>query len=85
MVPSHDLQSRRFSLSFPEGEAVLDYEVSGRTVNFTHTLVPHELRGRGVAEALARAGLAWAKGEGLVIEADCSFVARLLERHPELR
>jgi predicted GNAT family acetyltransferase len=84
--PHHDEIAHRFTLAFPEGEARLDYErVAIQRVIFTHTFVPPSLRGRGAAEALVRSGLEWARTEGLSIESSCSYVARFLERHPELR
>lgn len=69
-------------LTFPEGDAVLDYERSGHTVIFTHTFVPPELRGRGAAEQLVKAALVWAGEHKLHVEATCSYVVRYLERHP---
>ncbi len=84
MKPHHDPAAHRFILAYPEGEASLDYEYNGdKQVVFTHTFVPSTLRGRGVAEALVRTGLAWAQSNRFVIEAGCSYVARFLERHPE--
>ena len=84
MNVQHDETARRFSLSAPEGEAVLDYEraADGRIV-FTHTFVPVALRGRRMGEPLARAALTWARENGLAVEIRCSYVARFLEKHPE--
>lgn len=60
-------------------EAVLDYRLlADGGINFYHTYVPETLRGQGVAEALVRAGLAWACKEGLRIEASCWYVQRFL-------
>jgi len=84
MEPIHDEAQRRFSLTLPEGEAVLDYERNGAVVTFTHTFVPGTLRGRGFAEILVRSGVGWARQNGLRIEATCSYVTTLLQRHPEL-
>lgn len=50
---------------------------------FTHTLVPPELRGRGVAEKLVRAALAEARARGCRVVPQCSYVARFIERHAE--
>ena len=84
MNPHHDQAARRFTLTFPEGEARLDYDrPTDKRVVFTHTFVPSTLRGRGLAEALVRCGLTWARSQGLVIETSCSYVAVFLERHPE--
>lgn len=62
--------------------AVCEYELSGRRMVFTHTLVPPELRGRGVAEQLVRAALADARAAGRQVVPACSYVARFIERHP---
>lgn len=48
------------------------------SVNFTHTFVPVEWRGQGIAERLVRHGLAWAKAEQLGCMASCSYVAKFL-------
>lgn len=62
-----------------DGNAVLDYRLlSGNSIDFCHTHVPGHLRGQGIAEALVRAGLAWARGEGLRIQASCWYVQRFL-------
>jgi len=80
MTPEHDSQQQRFSLSFPEGEAVLDYELRDQTVVFTHTFVPPALRGFGAAPALVRTGLEWARAKGYRVEATCSYVVAYLAR-----
>jgi uncharacterized protein len=52
---------------------------------FTHTLVPPELRGRGIAEHLVRAALAEARTQGRQVVPACSYVAKFIERHAEYR
>jgi predicted GNAT family acetyltransferase len=60
-------------------QAHLEYHISGDTVNFTSTLVPPALRGKGLAERLVRHGLAWAKTQNLQIQASCSYVQKFLK------
>mgnify|MGYP001385442366 CR=1 FL=1 len=80
----HDVNQHRFQISQPEGEAVLDYVPTGsHQITFTHTFVPPALRGRGLAEALVKAGLGWAQQQSLDVKATCSYVLRYLERHPQ--
>lgn len=75
----HQPERHRFVARIGSAEAVLDYRLlSGNSIDFCHTHVPEHLRGRGVAEALVRAGLAWARGEGLRIQASCWYVQRFL-------
>lgn len=48
---------------------------------FTHTFVPPEMRGKGIAEKLVRAALADARAHGRHVVAECSYVAQFIERH----
>lgn len=80
MQPVHEESEHRFVIRLPQGTARLEYELRPGEVDFTHTLVPAELRGRGLAEQLVRAGLAWAQAGRLHVRASCSYVARHLER-----
>jgi predicted GNAT family acetyltransferase len=63
--------------------AVLEYELAGDRVTYTHTFVPPELRGQGLAEALVRTALADAKSTGHKVIPACSYVAKFIERHKE--
>lgn len=82
----HHPEQQRFSLTMNEGEAVLNYRLSDyqpttgkpTRIDFTHTWVPPELRGKGLAEKLVREGLQWARVEGLAIQASCWYVAKFL-------
>ena len=70
--------------TFTDGEAELAYSTpEPRVIDFTHTYVPQSRRGEGVGEALARAGLDYARQQHLRVRASCPFVAAFLERHPE--
>jgi predicted GNAT family acetyltransferase len=80
----HEPESSLFIARRPEGDSVVEYSLDGDRVLFTHTFVPPEARGHGVAEALVRAALAWASEKNLRVEASCSYVVRFIERHPEL-
>jgi len=64
----------------PTGE--LDYQLTPGTVVFTHTGVPHALRGQGLAAELVEAGLHWAEAQGLRVVPACSYVEAYLRRHP---
>ena len=63
--------------------SVCAYELSGDQMVFTHTLVPPELRGRGIAEQLVRAALADVRVAGRRVVPACSYVAKFIERHRE--
>jgi len=85
IVVRHNLPERRFEALVDGHLSVADYVVEAGTVTFTHTFVPPELRGRGVAEKLVRAALTWATEEKMPVIPACSYVARFIERHAEFR
>lgn len=81
----HNPAANRFEAVVDGHLAVAEYEIDGDRLLFTHTFVPPELRGRGVAEQLVRVALGWAKeGKRRVVPA-CSYVAAFIERHPEFQ
>ncbi len=53
--------------------SVGDDPIEGGDVGFTPTFVPPELWGRGRAEALVRAALAWAEAEKRRMVPACSY------------
>ncbi len=75
----HDSAAGRFVY----GPAVAEYRMEGNRMIFTHTWVPPELRGQGVAGKLIREGLEYARREGKRVEPQCSYVEAYLSRHPE--
>ena len=77
----HRPEQSRFEAAVEGGTAVLVYEREGSTVTMLHTVVPEEAEGRGVASALARAAVGWARGEQLEVVPQCSYVRSWLERH----
>jgi predicted GNAT family acetyltransferase len=83
---AHDIPGQRFLAQFAEGRGVLSYEkVGARTLDLQHTKVDESLRGKGVAEALAKAAFAYIRENHLLAIATCSYIQRWLERHPEQR
>jgi uncharacterized protein len=73
----------RFEVTAEGHTAVLEYALAGDRLRLIHTEVPPELRGRKLAEALARAGLEHARANGLKVVPFCPFVRAFLQRHPE--
>jgi len=74
----HQAEMHRFLVEINQQQAILEYRLTGHNVNFHHTFVPPEMRGKGVAESLVRTGLSWAKQQQLTIEASCSYVQKFL-------
>lgn len=82
-VVVHDVEAGRFEIRQPAGTAVLEYALSGGDIAMFHTGVPPELEGRGLGGKLVKAALDYARGEGLRVIPQCSFVRAYIDRHPE--
>jgi uncharacterized protein len=81
----HNASAQRYEIEIDGRVAVAEYETRGDLRVFTHTLVPPELRGRGLAEQLVRSALGDARASGHKVVPACSYVAKFIERHPEYR
>ena len=81
----HDTAAQRFEIVLGQHRSEVVYQLDGERVMFTHTFVPPELRGRGVAEQLVRTALAWARQERRHVVPACSYVAKFIEWHAEYR
>lgn len=81
----HNPAANRFEAVVDGHLSVCEYDRNGDQMVFTHTFVPGELRGRGIAEKLVRAALAFARQEKLGVVPACSYVAVFIERHKEFQ
>lgn len=80
----HNTDKQRFEITVEGYLSVLEYETDGTAIEFTHTLVPAEMEGKGIASALTKAALEYAKTERFKkIIPSCSFVKTYIQRHPE--
>lgn len=80
----HRPEESRFTAEIEGHTAQLQYTQTDSSIHITHTLVPPPLEGRGIAGALNRAALLWAKDAGLKAVPVCSYTAAFVRRHPEL-
>lgn len=81
----HNSAHSRYESEVDGHLAVAEYVLEGDRMVFTHTFVPPELRGRGIAEALVRTALADARAAHRRVVPQCSYVARFIERHTEFQ
>jgi uncharacterized protein len=79
----HNAAEKRYEAEVEGHLSVCDYEIVDDRMVFTHTRVPPELRGRGIAEQLVRAALADARTAGRKVVPACSYVAVFIQRHRE--
>src|SRR3954447_18150152 len=82
--PVHDNPARRRYEKEIDGKtAMIVYRLHGDTITFTHTEVPPEFEGRGIAARMAHFALEDARARGLRVVPLCPYVAAYIRRHPE--
>lgn len=81
----HNPSQQRYEATVGGHLSVCEYEWAGGAMIFTHTVVPPELRGQGIAEKLVRAALADARAAGHRVVPRCTYVAKFIERHQEFQ
>jgi uncharacterized protein len=79
----HNAAAHRYELTVDGQPSVVEYTAHDDRMVITHTFVPPELRGRGLAEKLVRRALDDARAQGLRVVPACSYVAAFIRRHPE--
>ena len=79
----HLAAAHRFEATFDGFVCELDYTLHDRVMTITHTGVPSEVGGRGIAGELVRMAFETARGEGWKVVPACSYAQVWMERHPE--
>jgi predicted GNAT family acetyltransferase len=79
----HNTREQRFEATVDGHLCVAEYDLRDGEMTFTHTFVPPELRGRGIAEKLVRTALDYARQESYRVVPACSYVATFIRRHRE--
>jgi predicted GNAT family acetyltransferase len=82
MSIEHDTTNQEFITTRDGHPAELAYaRPSDDVIDFTHTFVDEALRGQGLADELARAGLAYAREQKLKVKTTCTFMAGFVQKH----
>jgi uncharacterized protein len=84
-IVADNREASRFELVIDGQAAVLTYERTPTSLVLVHTEVPPSLRGRHLADSLAKAAIDAAHAEGLKVVAVCPFVKAYLGKHPDAR
>jgi predicted GNAT family acetyltransferase len=79
----HNEPAGRFEIEAGRWMAVLEYEMRGNKMIFTHTGVPRPLEAQGIGSRLARAGLEYAREKAHRVVPACEFMEIYIKRHPE--
>ncbi len=78
-----NVASQRWEARVDGYAAVAQYKRLDNAIVFTHTEVPSELSGRGIAGILVKTALEDVRGRGLAVVPFCPFVASYIRRHAE--
>jgi len=80
---THNPAENRFE-AWVEGKlSKLDYSKNGDTIMMTHVGVPVEFRGQGLAAAITKTALEYAKSNSLRVIPICPYVASYIRRNPQ--
>ena len=78
-----NIDKHRFEIELGNGIALAEYMIRPGRIVFTHTEVPPGHQGQGIGTALVRAGLAFARKQGLKVSPVCPFFAEYIRDHAE--
>jgi len=79
----HNVTGRCFELRLEGHRCVLDYALNHDVMTITHTGVPSELGGRGLAAEITKFALDYAQIKGWRVIPQCSYVAAYIKKHPQ--
>ena len=79
----HLVAAHRFEATVDGFVCELDYTLHDRVMTITHTGVPSEVGGRGIAGELVLMAFETARREGWKVVPACSYAQVWMERHPE--
>jgi predicted GNAT family acetyltransferase len=79
----HNPEAKRFEVQLGEQLAMVEYMIAGNNMIFTHTEVPREYEGQGIANRMVKFALDYAVNAGRKIQPLCPIVKLYVERHPE--
>ncbi len=80
----HNEQQTQFETTIDGHVAYAAYDLEGPDrIVFTHTIVPDELSGRGIAGEIVKYGLDHARAKNLRVVPQCSYVEAYIKRHKE--
>jgi predicted GNAT family acetyltransferase len=82
MTIHHSTANQQFTTGAADNQAELAYACpTPGVIDFTHTFVPEDQRGQGIADKLAETALAYAREHQLRVRTSCEFMASYVQRH----
>ena len=80
---SNDQVTNRFEAHTGGKTALLEYRRMPGKLVLVHTEVPSEFAGHGIGSKLVRAGIEFAREQGLMVVPLCPFATDYIRRHQE--
>jgi predicted GNAT family acetyltransferase len=77
----HNSGDERFESDVDGGKAYVEYIIDGDEITFTHTEVPKQAEGKGIAGKIVGTALAFARDQKLRVVPQCPYVAAYMKRH----
>jgi uncharacterized protein len=86
MRPAPNPSTSRFEYEQDGATAYLEFELDNSGwITLLHTEVPPPLRGKGIANELAKTAFEYARDHHLKVDVICPIAASFLEKHSEYR
>lgn len=82
---THNKDTLRFETEVEGFTASIEYLLKDNTINILHTRVPRPIEGKGIAAALTKYVLEYAKETRLKVIPTCSYTQAYVERHNEYK
>ncbi|NDV78607.1 GNAT family N-acetyltransferase [Dysgonomonas sp. 511] len=79
----HNEELSRFETKIEGLISLVDYRKIDDVLVVTHTGVPRELEGKGIAAALTKTLLDYARENGYRVRPVCPYTKAYIQRHPE--
>ena len=79
----HNERESRFEAIVDGQTAFAAYDRDDDVLRMYHTSVPAPLEGRGIAAAIVRSAMEYARANDFKVEPGCSYVRAYMKRHPE--
>lgn len=80
----HNKQECKYEYHIDGHVAYITYDDQDGNMHLTHTIVPDELAGKGLAKTLLEDVLEQIRKENKKAVAQCSYIVKYQEKHPEL-
>ncbi|GAA5131259.1 GNAT family N-acetyltransferase [Thalassotalea piscium] len=79
----HNIEEHKYEYHIDGQIAYISYDDQNGKMHLTHTIVPDELSGKGLAKVLLEDVLEQIKKDGKKAVAKCTYIVKYLEKNPE--